>query len=186
MAAQLAPHDVRRIVDLGCGPGVSTFELARLLPRAQLVGLDVAPRMLAQARRREPLSLPSISWLRADAARLPFPTASIDACTGHSFLYLVADRAAVLGEVWRVLRPGGQLVLMEPNAAAATVPAVLAVSRDPRHLVSVSLWRPFSRLHGRFSAHTLAATLAGAGFEPGHVEPVLGGLGLLACATRPG
>jgi ubiquinone/menaquinone biosynthesis C-methylase UbiE len=186
MAAQLEPHAPQVIVDLGCGPGVSTFELARHLPRARLVGLDVAPRMLNQARRREPRSLPRISWLRADAACLPLPTASVDACTGHSFLYLVADRAAVLSEVLRVLRPGGRLVLMEPNAVAATVPGVLAVSRDPRHLVSVSLWRPFSRLHGRFSAHTLGTTLSAEGFELGHVEPVLGGLGLLACATRPG
>ena len=75
---------------------------------------------------------------------------------------------------------------MEPNAAAATPRGVLALSRDVRHLVSVSLWRPFSRLHGRFSAATLTATLEAAGFRVLGVEPTLGRLGWLACARVPG
>lgn len=186
MASRLAMDDPRRVVDLGCGPGVSTFELAWRLPRAQLIGLDVAPRMLAQARRRRPASAVRVRWLRADAAHLPFASASLDACTGHSFLYLVENRADVLREVRRVLRPGGRLVLMEPNVTAPSLGGVLDVSRDVRHLISVSLWRPFSRLHGQFSAESLAATLSRAGFEVAEVEPTLGGLGLLACARAPG
>ena len=91
------------------------------------------------------------TWLQADAARLPLAEGSVDACTGHSFLYLVADRSAVLAEARRVLRPGGQLVLMEPSARGASPAGVLRVSHDVRHLVSVSLWRPFSLLHGRFT-----------------------------------
>jgi SAM-dependent methyltransferase len=117
---------------------------------------------------------------------LPLADASVDACTGHSFLYLVSDRAGVLREVRRVLRPGGRLVLMEPNARAATLRSVLAVSRDPRHLVSVSLWRPFSRLHGRFTPTSLAACLEAAGFVSCDVTESFGGLGLLAQATRGG
>src|SRR5207253_2148362 len=105
-----------------------------------------------------------------------FQKASLDACTGHSFLYLVANRAGVLSEVRRVLRPGGRLVLMEPNDEAATVARTLRVSRDARHLVSISLWRPFSRLHGRFTIGTLTATLAAAGFVKCRVEATFGGL----------
>jgi ubiquinone/menaquinone biosynthesis C-methylase UbiE len=140
--------------------------------------------MLAQARRRRPSETP-ISWLQANAAQLPLTDASVDACTGHSFLYLVDDRKAVLSEAWRVLRPGGRLVLMEPSARAATPASVLAVSHDLRHLVSVTLWRPFSRLHGRFSPSSLATTLEAAGFVDCHIEDTFGGLGLLARAIRP-
>ena len=177
-----------RVADLGCGPGVSTFELARRLPEARLIGLDIAPRMLHEAqrqRRTAGLSRACISWLQADAARLPLVGASVDACTGHSFLYLVANRAAVLSEMRRVLRPGGRVVLMEPNERPASLTQTLGISRDPRHLVSVSLWRPFSRLHGRFSAASLPAVLEAAGFINAGAEETLGGLGILAWAEAP-
>jgi SAM-dependent methyltransferase len=177
----------RTIVDLGCGPGVSTFALAARLPAARLIGLDRAPRMLAEARRRQRRfsSARRIVWLEGDSAALPFAAGSLDACTGHSFLYLVDDRRATLAELTRVLTPGGRLVLMEPNARAATVAQVLQVSRDPRHLLSVSLWRPFSRLHGRFTRSSLQTTLERAGFVRCEVEETLNGLGLLATAAAP-
>jgi ubiquinone/menaquinone biosynthesis C-methylase UbiE len=176
------------VLDLGCGPGVSTFELARHLPSARLVGLDVAPRMVSEARRRRHhAGLPPgrLTWLAADAARLPVQTASVAACTGHSFLYLVADRRATLSEVRRVLKPGGRLVLFEPNARPASIRQVLSLSRDPRHLLSVGLWRPFSRLHGRFSPASLIETLERAGFVDCHAEDAFGSLGVLGRATAP-
>jgi len=186
LAARLQHLGPAQIVDLGCGPGVSTFELARQLPVATLIGLDIAPRMLNEARRRrrsEP-SIHRITWIQGDAARLPFEDSSVDACTGHSFLYLVANRTAVLAEIKRVLKPGGHLVLMEPNDRHVSIAQALSVSRDPRHLVSVSLWRPFSRLHGRFTPATLIATLQQAGFENCDAGESFAGLGLLASARK--
>lgn len=192
LAAHLPQADRIRVVDLGCGPGVSTFELARQRPDARLVGLDVAARMLAQARLRERHhratdGLPAagrIAWVRGDARRLPFGTATVDALTGHSFLYLLPDRTAALAEMRRVLRPGGRVVLMEPSARPASPRQVLGVSRDMRLLVSVTLWRPMSRLHGRFTPASLRHTLEQAGFVDCRVEEVLSGLGLVARAER--
>jgi ubiquinone/menaquinone biosynthesis C-methylase UbiE len=187
--ADRLPSDGTPLVgDLGCGPGVSAIELARRLPSARIVALDIAPRMLREARRRlRGARVPPgrIHLVLGTAARLPFPSDSFDALTGHSFLYLVPDRQAVLAECLRVLRPGGRLVLMEPNERPARLDAVLRLARDPRHLVSVSLWRPFSRFHGRFTPDSLASTLTSAGFADCRVEETLGGLGLLASADKP-
>jgi ubiquinone/menaquinone biosynthesis C-methylase UbiE len=181
------PDRPLRIVDLGCGPGVSTFEVARERPRDTVIGLDFALGMLKDAKRRtgdSGIEPGRITWLQADAARLPFADASVDALTGHSFLYLLPDRAAALRECLRVLRPGGRLILMEPNRTPS-LRSSLSVSGDARFLLSMLLWRPFSRLYGRFSRESLAETLRAAGFTGARVEETLGGMGLLGRADRP-
>jgi ubiquinone/menaquinone biosynthesis C-methylase UbiE len=175
-----------RIVDLGCGPGVSAFELARGRPRAWVAGVDSAWGMLRQARRRSHVGGPParIRWICADAEHLPFRTASVDALTGHSFLYLVSDRDAALAECLRVLRPGGRLIVMEPNDRPVRVSDLLRTSRDPRFLLAMALWRPVSRLRGRFGSRSLEATLRRSGFVRCRVDEALGGLGLYARAQK--
>jgi ubiquinone/menaquinone biosynthesis C-methylase UbiE len=190
--AQVASHlpdgSRLRVLDLGCGPGASTFELARARPNASIVGLDLTMHMLKQARRRLPragLGVRQLHWLWADAMRLPFQTASLDAVTTHSFLYFIPNRAAVLAECLRVLRSGGAFVAMEPSERPATLQQVWRVSRDVRFLISIGLWQPFSRVHGRFSARSLCTTLEQVGFAGCAAEETLGGLGVLAWAEKP-
>lgn len=188
MAGLLPMHERLCVVDLGCGPGGSTIELARLRPDARVIGLDVARRMVlaASERARTAGIVPGrLAFMLGDAARLPFRSDSIDILTGHSFLYQVADRAATLAEARRILRPGGRIILMEPSERPTTLRRVLRLGRDPRHLIAVALWRPFSRIHGRFTRQSLAATLGAAGFADCRIEETLGGLGLLASARKP-
>lgn len=187
LASRLPRREGIRVLDLGSGPGNSVAALAERRPDARLIGLDVAAGMLRHARRdgsRAPWA-DRVAWVQADAARLPLRAASVDAITGHSFLYLVPDREAVLAESLRVLRPGGRLVLMEPNPRRSTLRAVLAAGHDPRHVIAVGLWRPFGRLLGCYDAGALAGTLERSGFVRCHVEETLGGLGLLASGERP-
>jgi len=178
------PPGAPRVLDLGCGSGAVLAAAAAARPGARVYGLDLAARMLLEARRALGDTAAS-RLLRADALALPFPSAAFDAVTGHSFLYLLSDRAGVLAEAWRVLRPGGRLLLMEPRVGPAAPRAVLRHSRDGRFLVSVVLWRAFSRFRGRFSARELAALLRAQGFERPRGTVTLGGLGLIACADKP-
>jgi ubiquinone/menaquinone biosynthesis C-methylase UbiE len=176
-----------RIVDLGCGPGVSAFEVARGRPGAWVAGVDSAVGMLQQARRRSRVEAPPadrIRWVCADAGQLPFRTGSVDALTGHSFLYLLSDRDAALSECLRVLRSGGRLVVMEPSDRTVRLPDLLRTSLDPRFLLSMALWRPMSRLRGRFGPTSLHALLRRSGFATCRVEETLGGLGLCARAQK--
>ena len=93
-------------LDAGCGTGFQTALLAALGYGAH--GLDLSPALLAVARRR----VPAATFVRGRLERLPYPDASFDAvtCCG-STLSFVADSAAALRELGRVLRPGGRLLL---------------------------------------------------------------------------
>jgi SAM-dependent methyltransferase len=101
----------RRVLELGCGAAQCSRWL--LDAGAHPVALDLSAAQLREARaidaRRPPQE--RVPLVQADAARLPFAGASFDlACSAYGALPFVADVAGVLGEVARVLRPGGRFV----------------------------------------------------------------------------
>ncbi len=175
-----------RVLDLGCGPGVSTIILAQAHPTGLFVGLDLAPRMLAEAQHYTTQAhLESrVRYVLADAANLPFADNCLDMVTGHSFLYLVPDRTRVVQEAFRVLRHGGRIASMEPRADASIV-SLLPRWREVRYVISVSLWRPYSHLHGQFSEQTFSDLYGAAGFVQTKTETVLDGLGMIGSGVKP-
>jgi SAM-dependent methyltransferase len=97
-----------RVLDLGCGPGTITVGLATAVAPGVVVGLDIEPWVLAQARTLAcARHLPNVGFVAGSAAAVPFPDGWFDAVFAHTLLEHVADPAAVLAEVRRVLKPGG-------------------------------------------------------------------------------
>ena len=110
-AAAFAGGSPERIVDLACGTGDLTLALARRFPAATLVGIDLTPAMLALARRK--CTAPRFSFREGDAQRLDLPADSADLVTCAFGFRNFPDPAAALRECRRILRPGGELVVLE-------------------------------------------------------------------------
>lgn len=111
-AAGVGPGDT--VLDVACGTGVAAREaLRRVGDRGSVVGFDRNPGMLAVARRKRP----EASWQEGMAERLPFADGSFDAVLCQFGLMFFEDRKAALAEMWRVLRPGGRLVVAVWDAA---------------------------------------------------------------------
>jgi len=189
-----------RVLDLGCGPGVSSFVLAQALgPDAEVTGVDISEVMITRAQRlhqRHHHHLERLRFTCADALALPFADASFDVITGHSFLYIIGARDRALREIARVLRPGGRLILMEPardgsltRAAREVLPKLPSRLRQPRaaarFAASMVLWRLFSTFAGRLTPPLVDELFADAGLEVIAVKPTLHGLGWHCVGTRP-
>jgi SAM-dependent methyltransferase len=97
----------QRILDAGCGPGGNGAWLASY---GRVIGVDLAREALEFVRARRPATTP----VQASAERLPFADGAFDVAVGVTLLYTVRDDVAALGELARVLRTGGAVLLLEP------------------------------------------------------------------------
>src|SRR4051794_21951268 len=101
LLAQLAARPGERILDLGCGDGTLTEQIAAA--GASVVGIDASPEMVAGAARR------GLDARLIDATKLPFEI-EFDAAFSNAVLHWVTDADAVLRGVYRALKPGGRFV----------------------------------------------------------------------------
>lgn len=112
----------RRVLDLGCGTGDLTINLARLAEKdVQIIGIDYSSPMLEIARQKAVRAgvVHKVEFIHGEAARLPFPDAYFDT-VGISFAFrnLTYKNPLCrphLAEVRRVLRPGGRYVIVESS-----------------------------------------------------------------------
>jgi SAM-dependent methyltransferase len=117
-AADAGLPDGGAVVDVGCGTGRALPALRDAVgPAGTVIGVDVTPQMLAVARARADACRAGL--LLADAVRLPFGDAAVDAVFAAGLLMHLPDRQAGLRELARVTREGGRLVLFHPSGRAA-------------------------------------------------------------------
>jgi ubiquinone/menaquinone biosynthesis C-methylase UbiE len=111
--AALQPGE--RVLDVACGTGVVTRAAAEQVgPTGSVTGIDVASEMIAVART-VPAGGAPITWGEADATSLPLPDELYDVGLCQMGLMFMEDPAAALGELHRVLTPGGRVVVSTPG-----------------------------------------------------------------------
>jgi ubiquinone/menaquinone biosynthesis C-methylase UbiE len=135
-----------QVLDVGCGTGASALPAAETVgPDGRVVGVDLAERLLeiasAKAGRQR---LANVEFRAGDMERLGYPDAHFDAVVSVFSIFFVPDMVRQVRELWRMLRPGGQLAvttwgprMWEPGAAIWWE----TVKRERADLVpSVSPW----------------------------------------------
>jgi ubiquinone/menaquinone biosynthesis C-methylase UbiE len=118
----------QRLLDVGCGPGSITVDLAALVAPGDVVGIDAEPEVIAKAQARSlTTDGPRPAFATGDVYALDFAEGSFDVVHAHQVLQHLTDPVAAMRDMARVLRPGGLLAVRDSDYAAfAWAPA------DPR------------------------------------------------------
>jgi ubiquinone/menaquinone biosynthesis C-methylase UbiE len=109
-----------RVLEVGCGTGVLTRQLAAQAGIASVVGVDTAPSLLARAGELA-AELANVAFQEGDARSLPFEDEAFDVVVFDSTLSHVPGPRRALGEASRVLRPSGLLAVFDGDYATVTV-----------------------------------------------------------------
>jgi arsenite methyltransferase len=173
----LALRHGENVLDIGSGPGLLACEMAAEVGSIGSVdGIDPSGSMIALARaRRPPAGASEMRFVAGDACALPFAAETFDAVVATQVYEYVPDMPAALGEAFRVLRPGGRLLVLDTDWGsivwhsrdAERMRHVLAAWEE--HLVEPHLPR---RLTGLLSAagfsvaRRAAIPLLNAGYDP--------------------
>ncbi|HWB25989.1 MAG TPA: class I SAM-dependent methyltransferase [Chitinophagaceae bacterium] len=108
LVARIRPGAVK-VLELAAGTGRVTTQLVQALPAAAITVTDISDDMMAIAK--EAVNTPNITWQNVNMADIPFAESTFDAVVCQFGLMFVPDRAKALKEMYRVLAPGGQLLL---------------------------------------------------------------------------
>jgi ubiquinone/menaquinone biosynthesis C-methylase UbiE len=117
-AAYLLPHlrAGQQVLDVGCGPGTITLDLARLVAPGEVMGLDPATDVIAAAEAgRATAEVANASFAVGDVYALDLSDECVDVVHAHQVLQHLTDPVAALREMRRVLRPGGLLAVRDSD-----------------------------------------------------------------------
>lgn len=139
-----APTAQERWLDVACGPGIVARALAA--QAGAVHGVDLTAAMIAVAEREASAAgLANATFAVGNAAALELPDASFDGAVARFAIHHMPQPSRLVGELARVVRPGGRIVLADhladENAAEAAWALELERLRDPSHWASLSLGR---------------------------------------------
>ena len=157
------------LLDVGCGDGATTAELAAAVPRGRVLGIDSSAEMIAHATRTHPATrFPHLTFSVMDARRIQLP-APVDAIFSNAALHWVDDHRAFLRGAASALKPGGRLAVScgGRGNAADVFKSVRSVMRDPRWRAG---FRGIARPYHFFGPEDYHRWLPEAGLEPRVVQ----------------
>src|SRR5919204_2460803 len=157
--AELRPGDI--VLDLGSGAGLDVLLSARRVsPGGHAYGLDMTDEMLALANENKTrASVENATFLKGTIEAIPLPAGSVDVVISNCVINLAADKAAVLREAYRVLKPGGRLAVSD-MVELETLPA------DVKR--ALNAWA--GCVAGTIPPNVYRAALASAGFQNIDIE----------------
>jgi arsenite methyltransferase len=155
-------HEGEVVLDLGSGGGIDVLLSARRVgPSGKAYGLDMTDEMLALARENQRKSgLGNVEFLKGEIEAIPLPDSSVDVIISNCVINLSTDKQRVIGEAFRVLKPGGRFAVSDV-VIRGDLPA------DVRR--SMELW--VGCVAGALSEEQYLDRLREAGFEQVGIEP---------------
>ncbi len=163
----------RRILDLGCGTGTTTQMLKRRFPGAEVMGLDLSPQMLVMADHKARAAAVEVTFRHGNAMATGLAAAAFDVVCATLLFHETPPAVAktILAEAFRLLTPGGQLLVLDGNQRTLRATDWLNTVFE----------EPFIR---DYSQGNVDAWLGYAGFEAVRTEDVFW-LNQLSSARKP-
>lgn len=171
LIARLNLRGNEHLLDVGCGDGKLTVELARRVPRGRVMGMDRSPDMIAYARQAYPSEMyPNLQFIQMDAREIRLP-GTYDVVFSNAALHWVDDHQSFLKGVAAVLHHGGTLVVScggRGNAADVFRAVRLVMRTAPWRACFRSLRKPYFF----YGAEDYEKWLPESGFKPVTVQLV--------------
>jgi ubiquinone/menaquinone biosynthesis C-methylase UbiE len=158
--AQLKPGET--VLDLGSGGGIDVLLSARRVgPAGKAYGLDMTDEMLALANEnKRKAGIENVEFLKGEIENVPLPDNSVDVIISNCVINLSADKTKVLGEAFRVLKPGGRFAISDVVTRGEIPPEIRQ---------SVLAW--VGCVAGALDENEYRRKLRAAGFEQIEIEP---------------